>query len=98
MVKNDMFFFYIVFVNIFVWGLMLFRYFMFFKWFVWFNCVVIKVIYFFLLFCIFFYEKYFFVLYIYEVIDFVDNFGCGCLYGFFLGDLFIRLVFFSFSV
>lgn len=98
MVKNDTLFSYIAPANIFAWGLMPLRYFMSLKRFVWLNRAVIKATHFPLLFCIFFYEKYFLAPYIYEATDLVDNPGRGRPHGLSLGDPSTRSAFFSPSV
>ncbi|KAK4651425.1 hypothetical protein QC762_606080 [Podospora pseudocomata] len=98
MVKNDTLFSYIAPANIFAWGLMPLRYFMSLKRFVWLNRALIKATHFPLLFCIFFYEKYFLAPYIYEATDLVDNPGRGRPHGLSLGDPSTRSAFFSPSV
>lgn len=75
MVKNDALFSYIAPGNIFAWMLMPFRYVMPIRQFVILNRTVIKLTHFPLLFCIFFYEKYFLASSIYEPTDLVDNQG-----------------------
>lgn len=73
MVKNDALFSYIAPGNIFAWILMPFRYVMPIRQFVVLNRTVIKITHFPLLFCIFFYEKYFLASSIYEPTDLVEN-------------------------
>lgn len=75
MVKNDSLFSYVAPGNIFAWVLMPFRYVMPIRQFVILNRTVIKLTHFPLLFCIFFYEKYFLASSIYEPTDLVENQG-----------------------
>ncbi|KAI1766236.1 hypothetical protein GGR53DRAFT_224399 [Hypoxylon sp. FL1150] len=73
MVKNDALFSYVAPGNIFGWILMPLRYVMPIRQFVILNRTVIKLTHFPLLFCIFFYEKYFLASSIYEPTDLVEN-------------------------
>ncbi|KAI5917784.1 hypothetical protein F4810DRAFT_634465 [Camillea tinctor] len=75
MVKNDALFSYIAPANIFAWMLLPLRYVMPIRQFVVLNRMVIKLTHWPLLFCIFFYEKYFLASNIYEPTDLVDNPG-----------------------
>ncbi|KAI2468909.1 hypothetical protein F4781DRAFT_245792 [Annulohypoxylon bovei var. microspora] len=75
MVKNDALFSYVAPGNIFAWILMPLRYVMPIRQFVILNRTVIKFTHFPLLFCIFFYEKYFLASSIYEPTDLVENSG-----------------------
>ncbi|KAI2617568.1 hypothetical protein GGS26DRAFT_596428 [Hypomontagnella submonticulosa] len=75
MVKNDALFSYIAPGNIFAWVLMPLRYVMPIRQFVILNRTVIKITHCPLLFCIFFYEKYFLASSIYEPTDLVENQG-----------------------
>ncbi|KAI0175948.1 hypothetical protein GGR52DRAFT_337830 [Hypoxylon sp. FL1284] len=75
MVKNDSLFSYVAPGNIFGWVLMPLRYVMPIRPFVRLNRTVIKLTHFPLLFCIFFYEKYFLASSIYEPTDLVENQG-----------------------
>ncbi|KAH8681334.1 hypothetical protein BX600DRAFT_478673 [Xylariales sp. PMI_506] len=77
MVKNDALFSYIAPGNIFAWMLMPLRYIMPIRQFVKLNRTVIKLTHWPLLFCIFFYEKYFLASRLYEPTDLVDNHGRG---------------------
>lgn len=75
MVKNDALFSYIAPGNIFAWMLIPLRYVMPIRQFVILNRTVIKFTHFPLLFCIFFYEKFFLASSIYEPTDLVENQG-----------------------
>ncbi|KAI1381778.1 hypothetical protein F4677DRAFT_399670 [Hypoxylon crocopeplum] len=75
MVKNDALFSYIAPGNIFAWVLMPLRYVMPIRQFVILNRTVIKITHFPLLFCIFFYEKFFLASSIYEPTDLVESQG-----------------------
>lgn len=75
MVKNDALFSYVAPTNIFAWLLMPLRYFMPLKHFVWLNRLVIKATHFPLLFCIFFYERYWLASSMFEPTDLVENPG-----------------------
>ncbi|KAI1779733.1 hypothetical protein F4818DRAFT_151380 [Hypoxylon cercidicola] len=75
MVKNDALFSYVAPGNIFAWMLIPLRYVMPIRQFVILNRTVIKLTHFPLLFCIFFYEKYFLASSIYEPTDLIENHG-----------------------
>lgn len=75
MVKNDALFSYIAPGNIIAWMLMPMRYVMSMRQFVLLNRYIIKLTHFPLLFCIFFYEKYFLASYLYEPTDLIENQG-----------------------
>ena len=75
MVKNDALFSYVAPGNIFAWLLMPLRYFMPLHHFVWLNRLVIKATHFPLLFCIFFYERYWLASVMFEPTDLVENPG-----------------------
>ncbi|PKS09241.1 hypothetical protein jhhlp_003855 [Lomentospora prolificans] len=77
MVKNDALFSYVAPTNIFAWLLMPLRYCMPLKHFVWLNRLVIKATHFPLLFCIFFYERYWLASSMFEPTDLVENPGHG---------------------
>ncbi|MBE3047437.1 hypothetical protein IMZ48_33975, partial [Candidatus Bathyarchaeota archaeon] len=77
MVKNDALFSYVAPGNIFAWLLMPFRYCMPLHHFVWLNRLVIKATHFPLLFCIFFYERYWLASTMFEPTDLVENPGQG---------------------
>lgn len=77
MVKNDALFSYVAPGNIFAWLLMPLRYFMPLQHFVWLNRLVIKATHFPLLFCIFFYERYWLASVMFEPTDLVENPGQG---------------------
>lgn len=77
MVKNDALFSYVAPGNIFAWLLMPLRYFMPLHHFVWLNRLVIKATHFPLLFCIFFYERYWLASVMFEATDLVENPGRG---------------------
>ncbi|ORY65374.1 uncharacterized protein BCR38DRAFT_341252 [Pseudomassariella vexata] len=77
MVKNDALFSYIAPGNIFAWMLMPLRYCMPIRQFVRLNRTVIKLTHWPLLFCIYFYEKYFLASALYEPTDLVENHGRG---------------------
>lgn len=77
MVKNDALFSYVAPGNIFAWLLMPFRYCMPLHHFVWLNRLVIKVTHFPLLFCIFFYERFWLASAMFEPTDLVENPGQG---------------------
>lgn len=77
MVKNDALFSYVAPGNIFAWLLMPFRYCMPLHHFVWLNRLVIKATHFPLLFCIFFYERFWLASAMFEPTDLVENPGQG---------------------
>ena len=77
MVKNDALFSYVAPGNIFAWLLMPLRYCMPLRQFVWLNRFIIKITHFPLLFCIYFYEKYFLAASMYEPTDLVEHPGRG---------------------
>jgi hypothetical protein len=77
MIKNDALFSYIAPWNIFAWLLMPLRYCMPMKQFVYLNRLVIKATHFPLLFCIYFYERYWLAPSMYEPTDLVENPGRG---------------------
>ncbi|KEY71494.1 hypothetical protein S7711_03561 [Stachybotrys chartarum IBT 7711] len=77
MVKSDALFSYIAPSNIFAWLLMPLRYCMPLKQFVWLNRTVIKMTHFPVLFCIYFYERFWLASSMYEPTDLVDNPGRG---------------------
>ncbi|SPO00109.1 related to YVC1 - vacuolar cation channel [Cephalotrichum gorgonifer] len=77
MVKNDALFSYVAPGNILAWLIMPARYFMSLHNFVWLNRLVIKATHFPLLFCIFFYERYWLAPAMFEPTDLVENPGRG---------------------
>lgn len=95
MVKNDALFSYVAPGNIFAWMLMPLRYCMPLQQFVWLNRFIIKVTHFPLLFCIYFYEKYFLASSMYEPTDLVEHPGRGRQRQFSLADPTSRAALFS---
>ncbi|GAB1318899.1 Integral membrane channel protein [Madurella fahalii] len=98
MAKKDALFSYIAPANILAWTLMPLRYFIPMKQFVWVNRVAIKATHFPLLFCIYFYEKYFLAPYMYEATDLVDKPDRGRQHGIPFADPSSRSAFFSPSI
>lgn len=73
MARNNVLFSYVAPGNIFAWALMPLRYCMSLEQYVWMNRTVIKATHFPLLFCIFFYERFFLAPDVFEPTDLVDN-------------------------
>lgn len=98
MAKNNALFSYVAPANILAWALMPLRYCMPLKQFVWLNRAAIKATHFPLLFCIYFYEKYFLAPGMYEATDLVDKPGRGRQHGIPFADPASVSTFFSPSI